>query len=150
MHCGPTLWQHPSALALPPAPCPALAPCPCRQYSKAYVPLEEAAREARRGIWSGSFELPQKWRQDNPRGGGGGAKAAAAVVAAPAPLAAPAAAVAALPAAVAQPPAGCAIKGNITAKGERIYHVPGATDGVPCWAREVQRRGLWEVHACNS
>ncbi|PSC67667.1 nuclease [Micractinium conductrix] len=98
-----------------------------RQYSKAYVPLEEAAREARRGIWSGSFELPQKWRQDNPRGGGGGAKAAAAVVAAPAPLAAPAAAVAALPAAVAQPPAGCAIKGNITAKGERIYHVPGGS-----------------------
>jgi hypothetical protein len=94
----------------------------CRQYSKAYVPLEEEARDARRGIWSGSFELPQQWRVENPRGGGGGGKGAAgaAVVAAAQP--------ALPPAAVAPPPpGGCAIKGNITARGERIYHVPGGS-----------------------
>lgn len=92
--------------------------CWCRQYSKAYVPLEEQARAAGKGIWSGSFELPQQWRVDNPRGkkAPAPAPAAAAAVVAAAPQAAAAVPVAA---------GGCAIKGNITAKGEKIYHVPG-------------------------
>lgn len=103
-----------------------------RQYGKDYVPLEEAAQAAKRGIWSGSFELPAKWRQSHPRSGSpaaaaAGAAAPAAVVAA---AGAPAAALPAGPgAAGAQAPPGCAIKGNITAKGEKIYHVPGA---IPC------------------
>jgi endonuclease YncB( thermonuclease family) len=37
-----------------------------RQYSKDYIPQEEAARAAKRGIWSGSFTPPSEYR----RGGG--------------------------------------------------------------------------------
>jgi endonuclease YncB( thermonuclease family) len=37
-----------------------------RQYSKDYVPQEEEARAAKRGIWSGSFTPPSEYR----RGGG--------------------------------------------------------------------------------
>jgi endonuclease YncB( thermonuclease family) len=37
-----------------------------RQYSKDYVSQEEAARAAKRGIWSGSFTPPSEYR----RGGG--------------------------------------------------------------------------------
>jgi endonuclease YncB( thermonuclease family) len=33
---------------------------------------EQAARQARRGIWRGGFERPADWREDNPRGGGFG------------------------------------------------------------------------------
>jgi endonuclease YncB( thermonuclease family) len=34
-----------------------------RQYSKDYVPQEEAARAAKRGIWSGSFTPPSEYRR---------------------------------------------------------------------------------------
>lgn len=106
------------------------------------MPLEEAAQAAKRGIWSGTFELPAKWRKENPRGGAGGAgapgAAAAPVAAVAAPVAAPAAAVAA-GGAGAQPPAGCAIKGNITAKNEKIYHVPGG----PAALRPSACRAAW-------
>ncbi|PRW39217.1 nuclease [Chlorella sorokiniana] len=103
-----------------------------RQYGKDYVPLEEAAQAAKRGIWSGSFEIPAKWRQSHPRSDSGAGKAAPAAAAAPAAGvasasgSAPGAATAGA-AAGAQPPPGCAIKGNITAKGEKIYHVPGGS-----------------------
>lgn len=116
----------------------------CRQYGKQYVPLEDAARQAKRGIWNGSFEVPQQWRMDNPRGGSGkaapgsatAAAAAAAAAAVPAPPPAPApkpaatvASVAGSGGAAAAAPPGCAIKGNISAKGLKIYHVPGAWVG---------------------
>lgn len=99
-----------------------------RQYSKAYVPMEDAARSAGRGIWAGAFEQPDQWRKENPRSG-----RAAAAATPPAASAAPAAAVlgavaVAAPqpsAAAVSPPAGCLIKGNISGKGQRIYHVPG-------------------------
>lgn len=112
-----------------PPPCSHCAPAsaaPCRQYSKAYVPLEEEARQAGKGIWSGSFELPERWRQQNPRTGGKAPSAAVAAAPAAAAVAAVAAPAAAAPVPVAAP-AGCAIKGNITAKGEKVYHVPGGT-----------------------
>ena len=35
-----------------------------RQYSTAYVPLEEQARSRRAGIWAGRFELPSAWRRE--------------------------------------------------------------------------------------
>ncbi len=38
----------------------------CCQYSKDYMPQEEAARAAKRGIWAGSFTPPVEYR----RGGG--------------------------------------------------------------------------------
>lgn len=34
-----------------------------RRYSQDYVPAEEAARFARYGIWSGTFEAPEEWRR---------------------------------------------------------------------------------------
>lgn len=89
-----------------------------RQYSKNYVPLEDAAKAAKRGIWSGTFEVPEQWRRDNPRGGG-----KAGTVAGVTPVAAPAPAAARLPSP--PPPNGCAIKGNINSKKEKLYHVPG-------------------------
>jgi endonuclease YncB( thermonuclease family) len=33
------------------------------RYSSTYVPQQTSARFSRRGIWSGSFELPEKWRR---------------------------------------------------------------------------------------
>ena len=33
------------------------------RYSSTYVPQQVVARLNRRGIWSGSFELPEKWRR---------------------------------------------------------------------------------------
>lgn len=90
-----------------------------RQYSKNYVPLEDAARAAGRGIWNGSFELPEKWRKEHPRGGSSSAPGVTTVAAPAATTAATAAKGDPLPA------NGCAIKGNINAKGEKVYHVPG-------------------------
>ncbi len=67
-----------------------------RFYATDYVPDEQAAETAKRGIWQGSFVPPWDWRR--------GTRLAAA-----------------------QKPRGaaCDIKGNISSKGERIYHVPG-------------------------
>jgi endonuclease YncB( thermonuclease family) len=36
-----------------------------RHYSLDYVPHEDAARQAKRGIWSGSFEMPWDFRHNN-------------------------------------------------------------------------------------
>ena len=36
-----------------------------RRYSTRYVEEEAAAREARRGIWRGSFTMPWTWRRQN-------------------------------------------------------------------------------------
>lgn len=34
-----------------------------RQYSLAYVNVEESARRARLGLWAGTFEMPWDWRR---------------------------------------------------------------------------------------
>lgn len=34
-----------------------------RHYSKDYVPLEDGARQAKAGVWSGAFEMPWEWRR---------------------------------------------------------------------------------------
>lgn len=72
-----------------------------RRYSHAYVTEETDARNARRGMWAGSFETPEDWRA---------ARRSRAVRRA---------------AAQPSPTPGCAIKGNISSSG-RIYHVPGS------------------------
>lgn len=36
-----------------------------RKYSTDYIPNEQVARKARRGIWRGSFEYPWNWREAN-------------------------------------------------------------------------------------
>lgn len=68
-----------------------------RRYSLAYVREEDRARYARRGIWRLGFEQPAQYRQE---------RRMADVPAAPDP--------------------NCAIKGNVSAAGERIYHMPGS------------------------
>ena len=85
-----------------------------RQYSTAYVRLEEEAKAAKRGIWAGPFTPPWDWRK-----GKRADDAASPPVAVPsAPASKPAA----------NSAAGCQIKGNINRKGDQIYHVPGSRD----------------------
>lgn len=67
-----------------------------RRYSLAYVAQENRARSARRGIWALGFETPADYRRD---------RRLADVPVAPDPR--------------------CAIKGNISTSGARIYHLPG-------------------------
>lgn len=72
------------------------------QFSRgAYASVEAEARRARRGLWAGRFETPSTWRTEARQ---------------------------ARPAPAAPPQSGCDIKGNINAKGRRIFHVPGQED----------------------
>ena len=66
-----------------------------RHYSTAYVAQEEAAHAAHRRIWRGTFVPPWDWRRGRRIE----------------PTASDA--------------SDCKIKGNISAKGVRIYHIPG-------------------------
>jgi endonuclease YncB( thermonuclease family) len=71
-----------------------------RRYSLDYVGAEQRARSAGRGIWALGFQSPDAYRR---------ARRAEAVTQAP-------------------PNVGCAVKGNVSSKGERIYHLPGSRD----------------------
>ncbi|MGF1612008.1 MAG: hypothetical protein ACFCUQ_21620 [Kiloniellales bacterium] len=73
-------------------------PARYRRYARDYVALEDEARAAAKGIWASRFVMPWDWRR--------GARVVQAADARP-------------------QPEGCAIKGNINGKDERIYHVPG-------------------------
>src|SRR3546814_8549954 len=67
-----------------------------RRYSLTYVLAEERAQAAQRGIWATGFERPEDYRRDQRDG-------------------------------TSTPPSPrCRIKGNISASGERIYHLPGS------------------------
>ena len=66
-----------------------------RKYSTDYVSHETAAKAARRGVWRGDFVEPSRWRR------GERLEAAASGV------------------------GDCRLKGNISQKDTRIYHVPG-------------------------
>ncbi len=68
-----------------------------RRYSLAYVGQEDRARAARRGIWALGFEPPADYRRERRLAG---------VPSAPDPR--------------------CVIKGNVSASGARIYHLPGS------------------------
>ena len=72
------------------------------RYSDAYVALEAEARAAGLGLWQGAAEAPWEYRAET----------------------APSATQGFVPAAGGPPP-GCAIKGNVSANGARIYHLPG-------------------------
>jgi hypothetical protein len=89
------------------------------RYSKEYVPDEEAARAAGRGLWSGAFIAPWDWRHRNRQTVVLGATSVP--VSAQTELLAPASAAAA-------PSPQCIIKGNVNRKGERIYFRPGQLD----------------------
>ena len=68
-----------------------------RRYSKKYVPIEDKARAAKRGMWRGLFVKPWEWRR--------GVRLSSTNQQSPA--------------------TGCLIKGNISKSG-KIYHVPGS------------------------
>lgn len=70
-----------------------------RQFSQLYVSQENAAKAAKRGIWIGEVTQPAQFRSQTNQANR----------------------------VVAPPPRGnsCDIKGNISNRGERIYHVPG-------------------------
>jgi hypothetical protein len=76
-----------------------------RTYSLDYIDEEEAARTATRGLWRGTFTPPWQWRAE---------QYAQRRPSAPAPES--------------RGPHGCRIKGNVNAKGEGIYHLPGDRD----------------------
>lgn len=78
-----------------------------KEYSRDYVPVADQAKAARLGIWQGEFQYPADWR-----------KAQKAEDARPVAVSSP-------PPVASGPLPGCTVKGNINAKGERIYHVPG-------------------------
>ena len=75
-----------------------------RQFSNDYVAQEGEAQEARLGMWRGEFVAPWDWRRGDR------------LAAAPVP---------AKPTANDNAASQCLIKGNISSRGERIYHVPG-------------------------
>ena len=97
-----------------------------------------AARKCLQGIWSGSFEYPADWRKDQKRGtqqrfltADGSAPDAGMQQKL---LPAPSGSSKALPAVSSNSSSQkdlpedsrCQIKGNINAKGSKIYHVPGS------------------------
>ena len=73
-----------------------------RSFGSEYVAAEDEARAARRGLWAGNCALPWEWRRMHRRE----ETSASAPSAASAP-----------------PRPECAIKGNVSARGERIYHL---------------------------
>ncbi len=75
-----------------------------RRFSSVYVGAETDARRSKRGIWRGQFETPHDYRARLRR------EAAAKIKNIP------------------PPSADCAIKGNISRSGTRIYHRPGQAD----------------------
>ena len=74
-----------------------------RRYSRDYVAHENAARARRAGVWQGRFDAPWDWR----RAQGGGSPSSSSRSTEPSRR------------------GDCAIKGNVSRSGERIYHVPG-------------------------
>ncbi|MCJ2095500.1 thermonuclease family protein [Methylobacterium sp. J-072] len=83
-----------------------------QRYSRDYVPAEATARAGKRGLWAGTFDPPSDWRR---------AKRASGIETRPEMERPPA--VASVPVQSA-----CAIKGNISRKGDKIYHLPGTRD----------------------
>lgn len=68
-----------------------------RRYSDDYIGQEAEAKAAARGLWNGANAAPGAFRLAQRQA----------------------------PAQVARPAGGCAIKGNVSSKGQRIYHLPG-------------------------
>lgn len=87
-----------------------------RRYSTAYVSAEESAKLAKRGIWTGTFELPSHVRHaqddyvlDRPDERPSSRELPVVSSARSKP----------------QPKGNCRIKGNHSRRGEWIYHLPG-------------------------
>lgn len=90
-----------------------------RRYSMMYVRDEEGARDRSDGLWAGSFIAPWEWRSRTTATTVLGALAVPRD--APQRLTSPGVT-------DAVPVAGCTIKGNISRRGERIYHLTAMRD----------------------
>jgi len=88
-----------------------------REYSSAYVEDEDNARKASRGVWGSAFEAPKDWRKQHNAAFSGND-------AGPSNTRTGQASIAQQNQLQGFHPDGCDIKGNISASGERIYHVP--------------------------
>lgn len=84
-----------------------------RRYSQDYVEAEQSARLAKRGLWSGTFQVPSEYRHPEP--------IRTQREPAPAPQRSQRAAASSRSLAS----SGCVIKGNQSRRGEWIYHLPG-------------------------
>jgi hypothetical protein len=86
-----------------------------RRYSSAYVAEEDAARQARRGLWAGAFIAPWDWRQ----------RSRDTIVLGAVSVPATASGVLTGVTSGSPPDPGCKIKGNLRSKPACIYHLPG-------------------------
>ncbi|MDG4488757.1 thermonuclease family protein [Xanthomonas vesicatoria] len=77
-----------------------------RQYATAFIADERIAQQQKRNLWQGTFQQPADYRRNKRH-----------QLAAHAPATAPSVA-----------PGTCAIKGNISGKGSKIFHMPGQRD----------------------
>ena len=98
-----------------------------RKYSTDYVSYEAAAKAARRALWRGEFVEPSRWRRGER-----------------------------FEAAAASGAGDYRIKGNISRKGMRIYHVPGGqsyarlgTDQNPAIHLYTHERACPEAHSAR-
>jgi endonuclease YncB( thermonuclease family) len=69
-----------------------------KHYSSDYAPQEQQASSQRVGIWDTRFDYPWDWRRAHSSASSAGGRSG---------------------------PTRCNIKGNITARGQRVYHLPG-------------------------
>ena len=140
------------------------------RYSEDYVAAEDAARRDHRGLWQGAALAPWDYRNAGfvaaaplRRAPVTGAPASAArrvrrpafarAAARTDPAGAKARALAdvALKAPASAPPSpGCRIKGNVSAAGERVYHLPGGRVLRPDPHRPAPRRGLVLRRGCGA
>jgi endonuclease YncB( thermonuclease family) len=81
-----------------------------RRYSGDYVAEEDEARGAKRGLWASEFTPPWEWRRESREET---AQKSPRVAEESGPVTPPRG-----------PAAGCRIKGNINARGEKLYHTP--------------------------
>jgi len=91
-----------------------------RRYSTDYVPAEDIAKLARRGVWAGSFQVPSEYRQAERGGSFGGAAGAERSRTTPSKRQA-----ASVSSRAVDNGTACVIKGNRSRRGDWIYHLPG-------------------------
>ncbi|WP_184408488.1 thermonuclease family protein [Xanthomonas sp. 3075] len=77
-----------------------------RQYATAFVADERVAQGQKRNIWQGAFQMPVDYRRGKRNQPTARASAKVQTLA----------------------PGNCAIKGNISSTGSKIFHVPGQRD----------------------
>lgn len=94
-----------------------------RRYTERYVQDEGAAKAKAAGMWSGEFIPPWEHRRIAREAVPEPAPAPPGTTAGTQPAPPPGAS-----AGLERPAPGCEIKGNVSRKDERIYHVPGMVD----------------------